>query len=262
MSAILLDQEIVHYEVLGRGRPIIFLHGWVGSWRYWIPVMQAASISYRTYAIDLWGFGDSAKSPARYSLSGQLRLLDAFLEQMGILRFAVVGHGLGAILALMYAQQNPGQVDRILAVGLPMDAGLINPRLGSDTPTDLADWLLSRLPSAEPARTDAPKTDLQVVQSSLESLKTTNLNELWRKTDTSCLLVHGQNDPVIHLPKGEELDTLPDLMHAVIFEQSGHFPMLDETNKFNRLLVDFLSLPSGDSPRELQLKDEWKRRVR
>jgi pimeloyl-ACP methyl ester carboxylesterase len=34
----------VHYEVLGRGRPLIFLHGWVGSWRYWIPVMQAASI--------------------------------------------------------------------------------------------------------------------------------------------------------------------------------------------------------------------------
>ena len=109
MSAILLDQEIVHYEVLGRGRPIIFLHGWVGSWRYWIPVMQAASISYRTYAIDLWGFGDSAKSTARYDIAGQLRLLDAFLEQMGIMRFAVVGHGSGAILALLYAQQNPGQ---------------------------------------------------------------------------------------------------------------------------------------------------------
>ena len=57
------------------------------------------------------------------------------------------------------------------------------------------------------------------------------------------------------------METLPELMHAVIFEQSGHFPMLDETKKFNRLLVDFLSLASGDSPRELQLKDEWKRRV-
>jgi CheY-like chemotaxis protein len=34
--------EIVHYEVLGRGRPLIFLHGWIGSWRYWIPSMQSA----------------------------------------------------------------------------------------------------------------------------------------------------------------------------------------------------------------------------
>ena len=65
MSAILLEQDIVHYEVLGRGRPLVFLHGWVGSWRYWIPVMQAASISFRAYALDLWGFGDSAKKPER-----------------------------------------------------------------------------------------------------------------------------------------------------------------------------------------------------
>ena len=41
MSALTLDGDLVHYEVLGRGgRPVILLHGWIGSWRYWIPVMQ------------------------------------------------------------------------------------------------------------------------------------------------------------------------------------------------------------------------------
>ncbi len=64
MSAILLDDKIVHYEVLGRGRPIIFLHGWVGSWRYWVPAMQTAAMSFRAYGIDLWGFGDTAHDPA------------------------------------------------------------------------------------------------------------------------------------------------------------------------------------------------------
>ena len=38
--------------------------------------------------------------------------------------------------------------------------------------------------------------------------------------------------------------------------------MLDEPNKFNRLVADFLSLSSGISPRQLQLKEEWQRRVR
>ena len=58
MSVVLLNQEIVHYEVLGRGRPLILLHGWVGSWRYWIPVMQAArnprkiQVIAKTAAID------------------------------------------------------------------------------------------------------------------------------------------------------------------------------------------------------------------
>ena len=48
MSVVTLESEIIHYEVLGRGRPLFFLHGWVGSWRYWIPTMQAASISFRS----------------------------------------------------------------------------------------------------------------------------------------------------------------------------------------------------------------------
>jgi len=52
MSVLYFQNEIVHYEALGRGRPLLFLHGWVGSWRYWMPTMQSASISFRTYALD------------------------------------------------------------------------------------------------------------------------------------------------------------------------------------------------------------------
>ena len=50
MSAIILDGSMVHYEALGRGRPIVFLHDWVGSWRYWVNAMQVASTSFRAYA--------------------------------------------------------------------------------------------------------------------------------------------------------------------------------------------------------------------
>ncbi len=38
--------------------------------------------------------------------------------------------------------------------------------------------------------------------------------------------------------------------------------MIDEAARFNRLLIDFLALDSGLSPRELELKEEWRRRVR
>jgi pimeloyl-ACP methyl ester carboxylesterase len=93
MSAVLLDGAMVHYEALGRGRPIVFLHGWVGSWRYWINAMQVASTSFRAYALDLYGFGDSMHDPGRYNIAQQARLLDLFLEEMGIGRIAIVGHG-------------------------------------------------------------------------------------------------------------------------------------------------------------------------
>ena len=48
----------------------------------------------------------------------------------------------------------------------------------------------------------------------------------------------------------------------MVLENSGHFPMLDEGPRFNRLMADFMALDSGESPRELLLKEEWKRRVR
>jgi len=121
MSAIILQDEIVHYEVLGRGRPVVFIHGWVGSWRYWIPNMQAVSISFRAYAIDLWGFGDTAKEPEKYLLNQQTALLDDFLSEMGIGKIAIIGHGLGAIIALMFAERYPKYVDRVMAVGLPLE---------------------------------------------------------------------------------------------------------------------------------------------
>jgi pimeloyl-ACP methyl ester carboxylesterase len=262
MSAIFLDREIVHYEVLGRGRPIIFLHGWVGSWRYWIPAMQAASAYYRTYAIDLWGFGDSSKQPQRYSLESQVQLINSFLDQMGIGRFVLIGHGLGAVVSLLYSQRNPGVVDRIMAVGYPFEESMLTVRLRQLSPAELADWLLERSVITDPVRADAPKADPQAVQVALNDLSSIGLKDLWRQNNTSCLLVHGQNDPVVEMPRSEQLADLPETVHTMIFEQSGHFPMLDETNKFNRLVSDFLALDSGESPRRLQLKEEWKRRVR
>jgi pimeloyl-ACP methyl ester carboxylesterase len=262
MSVVLIDQQVVHYEVLGRGRPLIFLHGWVGSWRYWIPVMQAASISYRAYALDLWGFGDTAKHQAGYTLNKQVELIDNFLYEMGIGRVALVGHGLGAIVAMLYALRNPDVVDRVMAIGYPLEESCVNTRLRSANPAELADWLLGKDPLTEPVRSDAPKTDQQAIMASLIGLSITEAREASTRIATACLLVNGQNDPAVSPPDLDQLVSLPGCMHAITFDQSGHFPMLDETSKFNRLLFDFLSMPSGESPRQLQLKEEWKRRVR
>lgn len=262
MSAIILDGDIVHYEVLGRGRPVIFLHGWVGSWRYWIPSMQATSTSYRAYALDLWGFGDTAKSPGRYSLESQTDLLDHFLTEMGIAKVALVGHGLGAVVALLYAKKLSFVVDRVMVVGLPVKKENLNERLQNESPTELATWLLAQDPAMEAARAEAPKADTQAIKTSLDNLQELDLPELTRMATTATLLVHGQNDPAV-LPALEEVNgSLPSNAHHIVFEESAHFPMLDQPSKFNRLLTDFLALESGESPRQLQLKEEWKRRVR
>jgi pimeloyl-ACP methyl ester carboxylesterase len=263
MSVVILQDEIVHYEVLGRGRPLVFLHGWVGSWRYWIPAMQAASISFRTYAIDFWGFGDTAKVPDYYSLEHQVNLIDLFLQEMGIGKIALIGHGLGAVVAMLYANRFRRLVDRVMAVSLPNGQHPLSPRLSTAPPLELADWLLSRTAEADAARIEAPKADQKAVQYTLAGLQRTDINGFLHALDTPCLFVYGQNDPAVDSSTAlEQNGDLPENIHQIVFDASGHFPMLDEPSKFNRLLADFLSLSPGTSPRQLQLKEEWKRRVR
>ncbi len=262
MSAVIIENQILHYEVLGRGRPLIFVHGWVGSWRYWIPVMQAASVGYRAYALDLWGFGDTAKVADRYSLDFQVRLIDQFLEQMGIGRVALVGHGLGAVVSVMAALRNPTVVDRVMAISYPLSESSVNSRLRTSAPLELADWLLDKTPQTEPVRGDAPKTDPQAIAASLQDLGLPEVREASAKLQNACLMVSGLNDPAVAAVDLDVVAGLPEQTHGILFEQSGHFPMLDEGSKFNRLLIDFLTLGQGESPRQMQLKEEWKRRVR
>lgn len=262
MSAIILDGQIVHYEVLGRGRPIIFLHGWVGSWRYWISPMQVASTSFRAYGLDLWGFGESARDLKRYTIDQQTDLLSRFLDEMGIGKVALVGHGLGALVGFNFCSRWPKSVDRMMAVSCPVYFESINTRLRTASLTDLIAWLVGKTPEAALALADASKADHQAITESLNSFHSNGLFAKMRETLIPCLLVYGQNDPAIQALPADNSINLPHMMQQVVLDSSGHFPMIDESARFNRLLVDFLALESGVSPRELQLKEEWKRRVR
>jgi len=263
MSAIILDGSMVHYEALGRGRPIIFLHGWVGSWRYWINAMQIASTSFRAYALDLFGFGDSVHDPLRYSLDRQADLVKHFLEEMGIGKVALVGHNLGALVGFSYLKQWPQSVDRIMAINCPIEYSSINARMRTAAIPELVDWLSARTPEATSALSDASKVDLQAVSASMAGLQANN-NMLAgiRDLNVPCLFVSSPNDPAITMLSQEKIDSFPNHIHQVNLEGTGHFPMIDNPTQFNRLLTDFLALDSGASPRELQLKEEWKRRVR
>ncbi|MBE0689299.1 MAG: alpha/beta hydrolase [Anaerolineae bacterium] len=129
MSAITIDGELVHYEVLGRGRPVVLVHGWIGSWRYWVPTMQLLQSKFRVYALDLFGFGDSSKNPDRYSVEHQIEMLADFTQALGLTKTAVVGHGLGALLSAEFARRYPARVPRMMLVSAPLyDTGDLEQR--------------------------------------------------------------------------------------------------------------------------------------
>lgn len=130
MGVIILGSDRVRYEVFGRGRPVIFLHTWFNSLRYWMPTLGNLQGTYRVYALDLFGYGDTAKNPARYSLEQQIALIDDFMQQLGMQKAAFVGHGLGALVAAEFARRYPERIPRLMAVSAPLfDSGDLERRV-------------------------------------------------------------------------------------------------------------------------------------
>jgi pimeloyl-ACP methyl ester carboxylesterase len=261
MSAIVLDEGLIHYEALGRGaHSLVFLHGWLGSWRYWMPAMEEVSIRRRAYAFDLWGYGDSDKLDMCYDISSYVNLLGKFMGEMGIRRVSLVGHALGGLVALHFAIRYPELVNRVMGVSVPVTGNSIARSLsGFSGNGDSLARLISRRASYPEVEMEAQKADVQAIVASARSAIEQDLSQAVFPFDLPILLLHGLNDPLIQPPQSDWQRYLPENVRLLFLRNAQHFPMLEERNKFNRLLLDFLTI---DDVGSLELKEEWKRRLR
>jgi pimeloyl-ACP methyl ester carboxylesterase len=260
MSAIIVDNGLVHYEALGRGKPIMFLHGWLGSWRYWMPTMEAVSDRYRTYAFDLWGFGDSDKSPKRYELESYVALIGQFMDELGLVQAPLVGHALGAVAAVLFAALNPDRVTKLMAVGMPLNGASISRKwvAGGDSALDRTLGRRQAQQAYPEVALEADKADPNVIGLSARSVASVDMRMVLEKIDLPLLVVHGEKDTLVTPPSPDAFQDLEDNVRHIAFKDSMHFPMMDEAAKFQRLLRDFLESDLVS----LELKDEWKRRSR
>ncbi len=95
----------------------VFLHGLGGTHRYWTADEGARLLPRGSALVDLFGFGHSPRPLIRYTLDNHLSALEAALADKP--PFVLVGHSLGAALALAYAARHPGQVERLVLISLP-----------------------------------------------------------------------------------------------------------------------------------------------
>lgn len=265
MSALIIDGDIVHYEAFGRGKPVLFIHGWLGSWRYWVPTMEALADKYRTYALDLWGFGDSDKSKPRYNVTDYVTLIDSFVNAMGIRQVPLVGHALGAAVALEYAIGYPDQVKKMVAVSLPLTSDSISRKLISfASDSVIAKMLWWRQIAYKEVQKETEKTGPDAIPLSVQSVAGMNvkqrLDHLSLRSDFMGLTIYGEKDDLIDPGPARTMNGYRPNLRPIGLADSKHFPMLDEAAKFNRLLKDFLEIE--DDLSALGLKEEWRRRTR
>lgn len=98
----------ISYTVVGTGQPLLLIHGFgasIGHWRHNIPVLAAAG--YQVYAIDLLGFGSSAKPDLDYTVELWQELLYDFWQAHIQAPTVVIGNSIGGLLGLMLLANHP-----------------------------------------------------------------------------------------------------------------------------------------------------------
>ncbi|MEW5830912.1 MAG: alpha/beta hydrolase [Chloroflexota bacterium] len=259
MSSITTDQGIVHYEVYGRGRPVILLHGWLGSWGLWQETMAYLGRYYRTYALDFWGFGESGKKRDTYAVQDFVSLVNQFMESLGIVRAPLVGHSMGGTVSLSVAIRYPERVSKVVVVGSPI--------VGSSLafPLKLAGYrgiafllfnlmgtfrLAMRVASPficrdprfpEMMDRDISRTTLESFLLSIASLRRTDLRPMLDEIKMPAMGIYGDKDNIVHPRQWEPMSAGIPQARIQRFNSAGHFPMLDTPDDFMRVLKEFLS---------------------
>ncbi|MBW1689980.1 MAG: alpha/beta hydrolase [Deltaproteobacteria bacterium] len=100
----------------GEGKTILCVHGLTSNCRVWDTIASALTPQYRVLAMDLRGRGHSGHPSSGYSLDHHCRDISCLLDDLELERSIVMGHSLGAHIALYLAAHYPHRVEKAILV--------------------------------------------------------------------------------------------------------------------------------------------------
>jgi esterase len=107
----------LNYQVQGYGRPLVILHGFLGSSDNWRSMSKRLSSHFTVYCLDLRNHGQSPHSDAMdYPImAADLR---EFVETQSLAQAFFLGHSMGGKVAMQFAGQYPERVDKLVVVDI------------------------------------------------------------------------------------------------------------------------------------------------
>jgi pimeloyl-ACP methyl ester carboxylesterase len=257
---------------LGEGPPIVFVHGLSGCWQNWLEQLPVLAANHRVVALDMPGFGYSRMPREQITISLYARVLDRVMDALEIDAAAVVGNSMGGFTAAELAIAFPQRVERMV-LAAPAGISSYNNRTAMRSAVWIrrmwpliavqANWVAahadavarwprlrdatmyvpilhpSRLPAvlaAEQLRGTGKPGFVQALEANL------NYDFRHRLPEIACptLVVWGEQDRLITVRDADVYTELIPDARKVIFEDTGHAPMLERPARFNALLEQFL----------------------
>jgi pimeloyl-ACP methyl ester carboxylesterase len=244
-----IDGLSVHYQVGGNGPSVLLLHGWGGRIESFTPLYDDLMRSYTVYAIDFPGFGDSSLPVVPWGSADYAQLTLAVMDRLQLTSPHIIAHSFGGQVTMNLAAAHPERLGKLVLVA---SAGVRGPRTlkarvkrcvsrlgkwvamyGGGVGKALRGVLYQRIQSQDYANAGPLRPTLVKVVNE-------DLRVLLPRIKSPTLLVWGEHDRDVPLAAAQVMARLIPDAQLVIFENAGHFPYLDQFDRFRLLVGRFL----------------------
>lgn len=271
---VVLHGHDLSYTDRGEGPVVLFIHGILGSQQQWAHLVDAMDDDHRVVLPDLFGHGESAKPMGDYSLSSHAATMRDLLDHLGVDRVTLVGHSLGGGIAMQFFYLFPERVERLVLVSSGGLGREVSIALRSATLPGAAQVLsvvasapvLSQVETLGRVAAKAgwrPGSDITAIWRGFSSLGDRESRRAFLATTRAVIDIGGQSIsahdhledslPVPTMIVWGSKDHMIPASHArsvaqsmpecrvEIFEGAGHFPHLDDPDRFARVLREFIA---------------------
>ncbi|MCT8962743.1 alpha/beta hydrolase [Pseudomonas veronii] len=242
-------------SVYGSGPTLVMCHGFTTTAKFWREQIGTFSQTHRVVVLDLPGHGRSPRPADRkYTIDAFVADLELIFETLVITDAVLIGLSMGGTVSQHFALKNPGLLKALVLVGAtPHGLGPAVQvhnvleaieRLGVEQSSqDVIDRSFGSCASSELlafAKNEVINTPAFVAREAIVSLNAADSRPLLAKLKMPTLVICGEEDQIT--PPDQSLNLAKGIPHATLelLKKAGHFPMLEQPERFNAALRSFV----------------------
>jgi len=245
---IMIDSMVIHYDMLGKGQPVIIMHGWGQNTEMMYSVVNGLDKEkYQVYNIDLPGFGQSDEPVREYTIDDYTDFLGEFIKVNQIENPILIGHSFGCRISINYAaRKNP-----VKAMVLTGAAGIIDKR---GLPYYARVYFYKFCKSfknvpffkhyvqemMENSGSEDYRNSSAIMKAVLRHAVNTDLSSKLKEVDCPVLLIFGSKDEATPLWMGKQMERDMPNAKLLVYEGGSHYAYLEFAQEFNKDMNAFL----------------------
>ena len=261
-------QSSIFYRSIGKGKKVMLLHGFAEDGTIWENQIDFLKNDFRLLIPDIPGSGQSELINGGnidiYAEVIRAILADDFEKEgnNGSEEITIIGHSMGGYIALAFAEKYPQHLTslglfhstafadnedkklaRTKAIQFIKDNGCL-PFLQTSIPGLFSENFIEKnsLEVNELVNQSKEFNPLSLIQYYEAMMQRHDRTDLLKKIKKPILFIIGEKDNVIPLQSILQQCYLPSESHIHILEKSAHMGMLEETEKSNQIIYDFLKI--------------------